>query len=128
MTKNEYPLELGRCIDMLYEQRAVRLQLQKTIDNAKAEEAKLQDHIIETFGKSEIRGAKGDVATAAIKSEVIVELKDWDAFVTWVAKTKSFDCLRKQPGSTAVKERWDNGEEVPGVSPMTKISLSLTKA
>ena len=96
MTKNEYPKTIGACIDMLYEQRAVRLQLQKTIDNAKAEEAKLQDHIIETFGKSEIRGAKGDVATAAIKSEVVVTLEDWDTFLAGVIKAEALleECFR----------------------------------
>lgn len=128
MTKDQYPKTIGACIDMLYEQRAKRLDLQKVIDNAKKEEAKLEAHIIDTFGKSEIRGAKGDVATAAVKTDVVVELQDWDAFVRWVAATKSFDCLRKQPGATAIKERWDNGEQVPGVAPFQKISLSLTKA
>jgi len=50
-----------------------------------------------------------------------------DGFMKWVLAHKAFECLRKQPGSTAIKERWDAGEEVPGVEALVKISLSLTK-
>jgi len=128
MTDPRYPKTIGGCIDMLYEQRAERLKLQKVVDTAKAEEGKLEDHILNTFGKAELRGAKGDVATASIKSDTVVSLTDWDAFINWASQPGNRDCLRKQPGSTAVKERWAHGEEVPGVESLVKISLSLTKA
>lgn len=128
MTKNEYPKTIGGCIDLLYEQRAERLKLQKVVDNAKAEEAKLENHILDTFTKDELRGAKGDLATASVKRDTVVTLVDWDAFLTWAVKTKSWDVLRKQPASTAIKERWEANEEVPGVEPLVKVSLSLTRS
>lgn len=123
----KYPKQIGLCIDMLYEMRAERLAAQKQVDSMKKDEAALEEHILKVFGKSELNGAKGSVATAAIKTIRTANLTDWDAFVAWVAKTKSWDCLRKQPAVTAVKERWDDGKEVPGVEPFDKIDLSLTK-
>lgn len=123
----KYPKSIGACIDMLYEQRAERLELQKIVDNAKAEEAKLEEHIINSFGKQELNGAKGDVAIAAVKRDTVLNVTDWDGLLAWVVKTKSWDVLRKQPSSTAIKARWNNHEEVPGVEPFVKVSLSLTK-
>lgn len=123
----KYPKSIGACIDMLYEQRAERLKLQKIVDNAKAEETKLEEHILNSFGKQELNGAKGDVAVAAIKRDTTLNVTDWDSLRDWVVKTKSWDVLRKQPSSTAIKERWNNKEEIPGVEPFVKVSLSLTK-
>ena len=123
----KYPKTLGGCIDMLYEQRAERLKLSKIVDEAKKQEALLEDHIINSFSKAELNGGKGDVATASIKRDTVVSLTDWDEFMKWVVQHKAYECLRKQPGSTAIKERWGAGEEVPGVESVVKISLSLTK-
>ena len=77
--------------------------------------------------KDEIKGAKGDVCTAAIKRTTSVVLTDWDSFVKYVVETESWDLLRKQPASNAVKARWDEKEEVPGTEPFVSIGLSLTK-
>ena len=127
MTKKTYPKTIGACVDALYELRAKRLEGQKQVDLVKAQEAELEDHIIETFGKAEIGGAKGQVATASIKTTVTATIVDWDTFIAHVAKTKDWELVQKRAGVTAVKERWDDGKEVPGVEPLSKISLSLTK-
>lgn len=123
----KYPKSVGACIDMLYEQRAERLKLQKIVDNAKVEEAKLEEHILGTFGKEELGGAKGKLATAAIKRDTTVSVTNWDELRDWIVKTKSWDILRKQPSSTAIKERWSSNEQVPGCEPFVRVSLSLTK-
>ncbi len=127
MAKVKYPKALGACVDQLYEARAARLSLNAQVEAMKVAEAALEDHILNKFGKDEIRGAKGDVATAAIKMDTTVNTTDWDAYRDYVVKHKAWDMLRKQPATTAVKARWANGEAVPGVEPFTKISLSLTK-
>lgn len=127
MAKVKYPKSIGACVDALYTARAARLALNAQVEAMKAAEAELEDHILNKFGKDEIRGAKGDVATAAIKMDQTVNCTDWDAYRDYVIKKKAWDMLRKQPAVTAVKQRWANGEEVPGVEPFTKISLSLTK-
>ena len=80
-----------------------------------------------SFGKQELNGAKGDIATAAVKRDTVLNVTDWDSLRDWIVKTKSWDVLRKQPSSTAIKERWANKEEIPGVEPFVKVSLSLTK-
>lgn len=127
MAATKYPKAIGTCIDKLYTMRAERLAAQKVVDKMKKDEQDLEDHILKQFGKSELNGAKGSVATAAVKTIRTVNLTDWDQFVAWVAKTKAWDCLRRQPSVTAVKERWEAGDQVPGTEPFDKIDLSLTK-
>jgi hypothetical protein len=126
--KSKYPKALGAAIDLLYEQRAARLALQKKVDEMKVDEADLADHILNSFTKEELNGSKGKLAVAAIKHTTTVNTTDWDVFLAYCVKTKSWDMLRKQPTVAAVKARWDAGKEVPGVEPFIKIDLSLTKA
>lgn len=126
--KVKYPKAVGACVDLLYTKRASRLELNRQVDAMKAEETALEDHILEKFTKDELRGAKGDIATASVKVDTVVNATDFDAYLAYAVKTKSWDLIRRQPASTAVKERWANGVEIPGVEPFGKVSLSLTKA
>ena len=64
----KYPKAVGACIDQLYTMRAERLAAQKEVDAMKKQEADLEEHILKQFGKAELNGAKGSVATAAIKT------------------------------------------------------------
>lgn len=124
----KFPKSLGACIDKLYGLRAKRLAAQKKVDAMGSMETAYENHILNTFAKADLDGAKGKTATAGIKRQTIYAIKDWEEFTTFVAKTKQWDLMRKQAGSTACRERYENGEEIPGIEPIAKISLSLTKA
>ena len=124
----KFPKALGECIDKLYELRAIRLAGQKEVDRVKAEEELWSEHIINNFNKADLKGAKGNVATAAIKTSTVYNIADWGLYTKWVHENGAYDCLQKRLSSTAVAARFDNGEEIPGVEPFAKISLSLTKA
>lgn len=124
----KFPSTIGECIDSLYAKRAARLDLSKQVDMLKAEEEQLQDHILATFTKTDLRGAKGDIATASIKKQAVFSISDWDTFISWVEATDSRDCLQKRLSSTAIAARFADGIEVPGVTKFEKVTLSLTKA
>lgn len=123
-----FPSTIGGCVDNLYEARAKRLDLQKQVDQMAEVERQYENHILDTFDKSELKGVKGNLATASIKRTTVYQISDWDTFANYVAETKQFDLLRKQPGSRACAERFDAGDSIPGIEPFAKISLSLTKA
>ena len=59
----KFPKALGECIDQMYLLRAKRLDAQKAVDALKAEESMYEEHILNTFTKVSLNGAKGDVAT-----------------------------------------------------------------
>lgn len=123
-----FPNTVGACIDALYEARAKRLDFQREVDAMGEIERAYETHILETFSKHDLNGAKGDIATAGIKRSTIYQISDWDAFTKYVAATESWELMRKQPGSRACEEHFSNGNEIPGITPFIKIGLSLTKA
>jgi len=123
----KFPKSLGDCIDKLYELRAMRLAGQKEVDRVKAEETLWSDHILNSFTKSDLKGAKGSIATAGIKHQTVYNIEDWAQYIEWVAENGAYDCLQKRLSAQAIAARFDNGVEVPGVSAFDKITLSLTK-
>ena len=126
-----YPKQLGICIDMLYAARAIRLAREKEIEQLKADEKALGDHIMNTFAKSELDGAKGRVAVAAIKQVRTVKLiegpQSWLDFWQWARKDKLGIYVQRRPGVESIREQIESGVQVPGVELMTVVSLSLTK-
>ena len=74
--------------------------------------------------KLESFGTKSD--TYALKRNTIASLTDDKAFFAYVGKNKAWDLVRKQPVIAACKARWDEGIEVPGVTPEKVVSLSIT--
>lgn len=126
-TKQKFPKTIGEAIDQLYGMREARLDLSKKVDEMKSQEAALSEYITTQFEKSKIDGAKGDIATAAIKRSVSAKVEDWDKFVGYVVKNKAFDLLHRRVTVEAAKARWTEGKEIPGVSQIPVESLSVSK-
>lgn len=121
------PETLGACADRLYEIRQKRLEQQKIVDALRAEETELKQHIIDTLPKSEASGVAGARARVTITQKKVPQVKDWDAFYNHIKETGNFELLQRRVGDPAVRERWDNGESVPGVEHFNLISLSINK-
>ena len=121
------PKSIGACIDLLYETRQKRLDGQKAVDAVALQEREIEDHILKQFEKVELSGAKGGIAQVSIKQTVVYNISDWDAVFSYATKHNAPDLLQKRLSSTAIRDRLDNGEEIPGIESFTKIGLSLTK-
>jgi hypothetical protein len=66
--------------------------------------------------------------TASITEVVLPQVVDWDAVYAHIKETDSFYLLQKRPAAAAFRELLDSGEEVPGMEPYTKKSISLRKS
>ena len=124
--KFKFPKAMGACADRLYEIRQKRLAMQKEVDEIEAEEKALKEHIINNLPKSD-SGAAGKVARVSVVTKDVPQVKDWDAFYKYVSRTKSFDLLQRRLSDAAIKERWENKKQVPGVEAFTVVSVSLNK-
>lgn len=121
------PKTLALCADELYKTRELRLAAQKGVDELSAKESQLKEHLINNLPKSDASGVAGKLARVTIVTKVIAQVKDWDKFYAFVKKTNSFDLMQRRLTDTAVKERWDNGKEIPGVEPFNAVTVSLNK-
>lgn len=127
----KFPSKLGACIDLAYSLRAERLAFQKQMEDRleemKAEEKAINDHIINSFTKSDINGAKGSICTASLIPFTVPHVKDWPAVWAWIAKNKAWDLMEKRMAKVAYRERLEAGQAIPGVERFDGVNLSLTK-
>lgn len=126
-----FPKKLGACIDLAYTLRAERLEYQREVEEElarlKAAEKAINDHIINTFNKSEIEGARGEICSASIGKAVYPKVVDWDKVYLYIKKTGEFDIMERRMAKAAFRERYEAGVMIPGTEVYEEISLSLTK-
>lgn len=123
----KFPKTLGACADLLYRIKAERLEEQKRVDKIKAKETALKEHIIEVLPKSEALGVAGKVARVTVVTKLVAQVEDWPALYKYIGRTKSWDLLQRRVADGAVKARWDDGKQVPGVGRFTVVDLSINK-
>lgn len=121
------PKLLGAVVDLLYTTRQTRLLEQKDINEYKATETALKEHLIAELPKSEATGTSGKLANARITTKPVPAVEDWDKLYEFVRKKKRFDLLQRRLNDEAVKEMWDRGEAVPGVGVFNAVDVSVTK-
>ena len=120
------PKTMGACADLLYETREARLAAQKVVDELAKTEAAVREHIINNLPKSDT-GASGKKARISVVTKQVPQVKDWDKFYAHVKKTGQFELMQRRVSDGAVRERWDNGKQVPGVEPFGVVSVSINK-
>jgi short subunit dehydrogenase-like uncharacterized protein len=122
-----YPKTLGASVDQAYEMRKARLDLEKKVEEMKAEEKTLEEHILKIFDQQGLMKGGSANTTAAISTRRRAMIMDWKRFSDYVIKTKQPDLLEKRPAQTACQERWDDGVQIPGIEMNETRALSLTK-
>lgn len=121
------PKTLGPCIDMLVQARAARKELEAEAESVKQQQKRIEDHIINTFEKQKINGARGKLGSVTLKEKDVPHIEDYEAFCEYVKKNDAWDLFTKRAHETASQARWDAGEEIDGLVKFHKVDLSLTE-
>lgn len=122
-------LPLGECADALYRLRERRLALQHELDELATEETRYREHLIGALEQQGLTSVAGHAARAGLTEMRIGHVTDWDAFQAHVIATHDFSLLQRRLNDGALRERWAEGEAVPGVEafPVTKVSLTKVR-
>lgn len=120
------PKSLGIVADQLKQVSEIRLLMDKEVKEVKERETELREHLIEHLSKDET-GVSGKKYHAQVKSKPQPTVDDWELVWDFVVEKDAFHILGKSLNAKAVKEIWDNGDKIPGVSVMQAKSLSITK-
>jgi len=115
------------CADLLYETREARLQLQRQCERLEKGESALKEHFINTLPKSNTSGIAGLIARIQIEVKPIPQVEDWDAFYKYVKINNAFELLQRRLNESAVKERWEDHVELPGVVVFNAKKVSCVK-
>jgi len=119
--------DLRDLVDAYKTTRDRRLAEQKLVDIIKESEDSLKEKILEILrdGQSPVIGGTTHQCTRKVSNEPVAE--DWELIHAHIVETGDWDLMQKRLGTAAVKLRWDESEEVPGVGSFPVESLSLTK-
>jgi hypothetical protein len=121
--------ETGLLVDLFKTAEAARLKADKDAAALKLIEVEFKEVLIASLKSLEVPTIGGKQYTVDIKQVDEPTVESWDKFYAHIIKTKDFSLLERRPGKAAIKERWEDGKTVPGVSkfPVDKLSFSKVK-
>lgn len=121
------PKSAAKAADKLYELRQERYALQKQADVLKASEVLCEAFLKDVLPTMDARGVSGQIARVECKVETVPVAKSWEDVWAHIKRTGSFDLMQRRLNTVAVKERWEDGKQVPGVEAVKVVLLSLHK-
>lgn len=125
------PKTMGACADLLFNVREKRLAADKVAAELKAEEIRIQNHIIDNLSKRDETGAAGKHHRVQVKRKRKwrINPENWDKFYAWCAKNKRFDFLQKRISDQAFADHYEQArpKAIPGAEPFDYVTVSLTK-
>ncbi len=124
-------LPIGAVSDLLYDMKQVSKLLgslsapfSDVVDPAiKA----FEEHFVQTLAVGEASGVQGKHSRSQVTESVVPAVEDWDKFYEHIRKKKEFELLNRAVNVKAVRERWDNKKQVPGVGKFHIKKISCTK-
>jgi hypothetical protein len=121
------PTASGAAADLLYRARERRLEMQRETERVEKLEKQLKEFFINTLPLSESSGIAGAEARVQITTSRQPQVEDWDKFYAYVRRNNAFEFLQRRVNEGAVKERWEDRKEVPGVTAFNVKKVSVTK-
>jgi hypothetical protein len=117
--------DLAILVDAYAAKRSERLSAANLATNLEKEEKALQATLIAAYKEGKINDSRGKTYRVLITPEIKPLAADWIKIWNWVFKTKSNDIVQRRLTETAVKARWDDGVEIPGVdhNPVDKVTV-----
>lgn len=120
--------DLGALADRLEAARQSRLAADRIAADLKSDENKIKAEIISEMeaGNLSSIGGKVCVLNRAVKQRAIAG--DWPAIHKYILENDAFDILHRRLTDAAIKERLDDGVEIPGISLMDYSHITFAKA
>ncbi len=121
--------ELNSMMEKYIALRTERLALDKKSGELKSEEDMIRGMVLrEMLGRpSPLYEPKGLKIKAELKMRASAEVFDWEELQKHIMQTGEFDLLQKRVTLTAVRERWEVGKEVPGISQSQEPEVVISK-
>jgi len=121
-------MELGETIDLLYETRQQRLELEKSAQELKSKETQLREELLDMLSSIGLEKASGKQATVGIRRNEVPLVVEWEDIHQFIKTSDRFDLLQKRLSAPAWRELYQSGILVPGTVMGIDTELSLTKS
>jgi len=120
-------MNLGKAIDKLHALREKKRLLEDEIKTIRQTMEEEEINIFAMLEEQEIPGARGHTATVSITNSVVPIIENDEIFFDHVLTTGDIHLLERRPSVRAYREMIEAGEEIPGLRPFTRRTLSLRK-
>lgn len=107
--------------------KVVRDALLDEVKAIKAHIAAHEEEALEKFGKEDLQGVKGELATAYIEEREHFNISDRRTFEKYVKRTGNLQLFQGRVSSEAYKELRAQGKKPAGVGTFTKTSFRTRK-
>jgi hypothetical protein len=125
--KYKFPKTVGACLAKL-EELCDRIDgMEAQLAPVKKQESALREHMIATFAKEKLRGARGQSRSLSVVSQVVPVLEDWAAFFKFASRKGNDDLVQRSVKVDAWRERVEAGKQVPGTGSFTRVSLRVER-
>ena len=115
-------------IDNYGEIRDKRLAADKIAANLKEQEVMFEQSIITELLKNESMGAAGSHYRVTLKKDTKPTTTDWTQVFEYIKLNDAFDIVQRRLTEGAVKARWEEGIEIPGVSKFQTTKLTVARS
>ena len=122
-------MSLPKLCDQYLAARTARLELQHQCDKLHETEKELKAQIIAGLLATDATAAGGEHCQVTLVTKDEPSVTDWNTVLNYVEDTNSRDLLYRRVNPKAVRERWEAGEEIPGITkyPVSNISVHEVK-
>lgn len=122
------PLTTSAIIAKLVEVRDERRRIGEREKELIDEWRSLEMELLVRLDEQGMKKASTDDGTASVTEVVLPQVTDWDEVYKHIKETGDFYLLQKRPAAAAFRELHESGQEIPGMEPYTKRSISLRKS
>lgn len=116
---------LAAMVDEYADTRQERLALEGQAEKVKEREQELKAKLIEALVATGAGGLGGQRYRVTHKVKVVPQAQDWRQIYDYIKENDAFELLQRRISSTAVAERWEAGDEIPGVTRVMVDDLSF---
>ena len=120
---------IGGRIDDIFRLREKIAADQKKVDAAKAKLDEMKLQLILDLKGADLDASRGKLASVTLSTRIEPSPYDWDAFFPWMYEEQAGHLMFKRILAPAYREMLElrGGEDIPGVKPFEKESLSIRR-
>lgn len=118
------PKELGMLADQYWAAYNKRINSERAAKELKGIESKLYAQLVTELQTQELTSVGGHDVRLTLTRSTEPVVKDWAAVYAYMVAHDDFSLMQKRLAAPAVKERWEAGEQIPGVETFVVNKLS----
>lgn len=98
---------------------------EEEITELKKRKEELERELIAEAEKQQLKSGAGESSSFSIKEETVPQASDWDAVWQFIKENDYFHMVQKRLSSTACRELWELGQQIPGVNKYTSHKVNV---